>query len=150
MSVLDAGSRLRTAPVQIAEEFAIDVNEYMAPFIVASLDEKQLAALKKDPNVQTVESDGKCYASYTVEDQPSLLAETVPWGIDRIKAPLAWNTTKGRSVKVAVLDTGIDYTHLDLSPNYKGGISFVSTETDPKDYNRHGTHVAGTIGGSNE
>jgi subtilisin len=146
VSVLDAGSRLRTAPVPIADEFAIDVNEYVAPFIVASLDEKQFAALKKDPNVQNIESDGKCYALYTVEDQPSLSAETVPWGIDRIKAPLAWDTTKGRGVKVAVVDTGIDYTHPDISPNYKGGISFVPTETDPKDYNRHGTHVAGTIG----
>ncbi|MEA1905705.1 MAG: S8 family serine peptidase, partial [Euryarchaeota archaeon] len=57
------------------------------------------------------------------------------------------NGIDGTGVKVAVLDTGIDYTHEDLDSNYKGGYDFVFSDSDPFDdsYNSHGTHVAGII-----
>jgi subtilisin len=146
--VLDVSSITRMRPTPKMENILLDINEYEAPIIAASLTQDQVAKLKRDPNIDRVEEDGKCYALYTVQDQPSPMAETVPWGVDRIKAPLAWDITKGKGIKVAVCDTGIDYTHPDLKPNYKGGISFVPTESDPKDFNRHGTHVSGTIGGA--
>jgi subtilisin len=143
--VLDAASITRMPPTLTRENIILDINEYEVPIIAASLTQDQVAKLKRDPNIERVEEDGKCYALYTVESQPSPMAETVPWGVDRIKAPLAWDITKGKGIKVAVCDTGIDYTHPDLRPNYKGGISFVPTESDPKDFNRHGSHVSGTI-----
>ena len=146
VNVVDAASVLRLPRALPLENLALDINEYAAPIIAASLTAGDIAALKADPNVQSVEPDGICYALAAVEGLPSPLVETIPWGIDRIKAPQAWDITKGKGIKVAVVDTGIDYTHPDLSPNYRGGISFVPTETDPRDYNRHGTHVAGTIG----
>jgi subtilisin family serine protease len=81
------------------------------------------------------------------------------WDMKRINAPTAWNTARGsRSIVVAVLDTGIDSTHADLSPNIwrNPGIGFcpagtfgydaAANDCDPKDENGHGTHVAGTIG----
>jgi subtilisin len=103
--------------------------------------------------VEDVEDDGPCWAmdgpqrpeTLVVEGQPSILAETIPAGVDQIKAPAAWDCTRGKVIKVAVLDTGIDYNHPDLSPNFKWGISFVSSESSVKDYNGHGTHCAGTI-----
>jgi len=89
------------------------------------------------------------------------------WGLTKINAPSAWNITTGRSdVVVAVLDTGIDYTHPDLIANmYRNdcdnpgvdddgngyiddcyGIDVANDDSDPMDDNQHGTHVAGTIG----
>ena len=63
-----------------------------------------------------------------------------------IDAPEAWAITKGNSsVTVAVIDSGIDYNHPDLAPNYAGGDDFVFADGDPMDDHGHGTHVAGTI-----
>lgn len=132
------------------ETVAFDIDEYEAPIVTAHLTAKEIAALEKDPNIETVEEDGKCYAldrpsAMLIEGQPTVQAETVPWGIARIKANLAWDITRGKGVRVAVLDTGIDFNHPDLKDNYRGGVSFVTGESTPEDFNRHGTHCAGTI-----
>jgi subtilisin family serine protease/subtilase family serine protease len=63
-----------------------------------------------------------------------------------IDAPEAWEISTGSSdVTVAVIDSGIDYTHPDLAANYAGGVDFVSPDGDPMDDHGHGTHVAGII-----
>ncbi|MDD1694590.1 MAG: S8 family peptidase, partial [Methanoregula sp.] len=46
---------------------------------------------------------------------------------------------------VAVIDTGIDYTHPDLAGVYAGGFNVLSNSTDPMDDNGHGTHCAGIL-----
>ena len=63
-----------------------------------------------------------------------------------IDAPEAWAISKGNpAIKVAVIDSGLDYTHPDLSANYLGGYNFVDGHPDPMDEHGHGTHVSGTI-----
>ncbi|MFA5140982.1 MAG: S8 family peptidase [Elusimicrobiota bacterium] len=69
----------------------------------------------------------------------------MPWGIARVKAQSAWERTQGDGVKVAVVDTGIDFKHPDLAANYAGGTNVVDSKKSPMDDNGHGTHVAGTI-----
>lgn len=136
-----------------AEAISLDINQFEAPIVVAWLTDKEIAALNKDPNVAAVEDDGLVYPlghgprveELLVEGQPSPLAETIPVGVAQIKAPAAWDSSRGRGIKVAVLDTGIAGTHPDLAANYKGGVSFVPTETSPVDFHSHGTHCAGTI-----
>lgn len=57
----------------------------------------------------------------------------------------------GKGVVVAVIDSGVDYTHPDLGggfgPSFKvmGGYDFYNNDSDPMDDNGHGTHVAGLI-----
>ncbi|HAU89113.1 MAG TPA: hypothetical protein DCW72_02440, partial [Elusimicrobia bacterium] len=69
----------------------------------------------------------------------------IPWGVRRVNAAGAWDLTAGRGVKVAVVDTGVDYNHPDLAPNYKGGYNAVTPGASPLDDQGHGTHVSGTI-----
>lgn len=135
------------------EMIAYDVNEYDAPIVMAQLTEKEIEALKKNRNIEAVEDDAEAFAlggpgthnDLVVEGQPSILAETIPEGVAQIGAPKSWDCGTGHGIKVFVLDTGIDSDHPDLKGNFKGGISFVPTESSWKDFNSHGTHCAGTI-----
>jgi thermitase len=72
---------------------------------------------------------------------------SLQWGPQKIEADWAWNTTTGsHSVIVAVIDSGIDYTHPDLAANYvTGGRDWVNDDEDPLDDFGHGTHCAGII-----
>jgi subtilisin family serine protease len=64
-----------------------------------------------------------------------------------IGATQAWDTiTDGSAKVVAVIDTGIDYNHTDISANIVAGYDFYASNASPVDSYGHGTHVAGTIG----
>jgi thermitase len=64
-----------------------------------------------------------------------------------IRAPEAWQKEQGsKGTLVAIADTGIDYTHPDLSNNFVSlGYDWVNNDPDPRDDNAHGTHVAGIV-----
>ncbi|MFW5907339.1 MAG: NosD domain-containing protein [Candidatus Natronoplasma sp.] len=81
------------------------------------------------------------------------------WAMPKIDAPGAWDLKTGSGeVIVGVIDTGIDYNHLDLKENMwtgdegSHGYNALNDSYHPKDDHGHGTHVAGTIGavGDNE
>ncbi|MGA3191763.1 MAG: S8 family serine peptidase [Candidatus Bathyarchaeia archaeon] len=90
-----------------------------------------------------VEPNVKMRADFTPND-PYWLNQ---WGPAKIQADFAWNTTMGSaSIIVAVVDTGVDWSHPDLAPNYVPlGYDWVNNNPDPMDDNGHGTHVAGII-----
>lgn len=71
--------------------------------------------------------------------------ETLPWGVDRIDAELAWGASTGDYVKVAIVDTGIDLDHPDLKANMAGDVNIINPRKKGDDDNGHGTHVAGTV-----
>lgn len=95
-------------------------------------------------------------------DSKSIGAQSIKnWGLinsqanSHISAPLAWKIEEGsREVVVAVIDTGIDPDHKDLSKNIwhdpqnaaTFGWNYVTNRPNPKDEHGHGTHVAGIIG----
>lgn len=108
---------------------------------------------------------------------PEAFAEVPPvdkttWGVEWVNAPEVWaQGYTGENITVAVVDTGVDYTHPDLAGNIwinpgeiaDNGIdddgngyiddirgwNFSNFNNDPMDASAHGTHVAGTIAAIN-
>lgn len=73
------------------------------------------------------------------------------WDISYTEADKAWALVKQkREIKVAVLDTGVDYTHPDLKNKVlkNKGYNFVDNNAETMDDNGHGTHVSGIIAAS--
>ena len=65
------------------------------------------------------------------------------WGMTRINAPDAWGITTGDStIKIAILDTGVDLDHQDLASKIIASKNFTTSSTVDDKYG-HGTHVAG-------
>ena len=124
----------------------------------------KLKALAHAPHVKSVELDAKLT---TLEPQAAPaptgdLEYDNAWGVTRIGSKVAHDQgIWGQGVKVAVIDTGIDYIHNDpddvpyvvdpeFTPaanggHYQGGYDFVNNDADPMDDNGHGTHVAGIL-----
>jgi len=97
------------------------------------------------------------YVKRVVADVPMhALADSLNLTI--INAPKVWSSlgSRGAGVTVAIIDTGIDYTHPALGSGFgtgfkvKGGWDFVNNDADPMDDNGHGTHVAGIVAGQSD
>ncbi|WP_251551167.1 S8 family peptidase [Neobacillus muris] len=73
----------------------------------------------------------------------------VPAGVEMIQAPKVWEQSKGKGMTIAILDTGCALAHPDLKERIIGGRNFTNDDKGNReiyrDYNGHGTHVAGTI-----
>jgi subtilisin family serine protease len=98
--------------------------------------------------VKTVELDVIQYA-HKGKPVPPPPAESTPWGVAKIDAPLVWSNylLRGAGIKVGIIDTGIDMDHPDLSANVKGGWNCIAETANYDDDNGHGSHVAGTVAG---
>lgn len=113
----------------------INHNFHIINGVTAELPEKAIEALSKKKDILIVEPDVEVFAQ----------EQQVTWGIQRVDAPAFHLSAKGSGVKIAILDSGIDYTHPDLNANYRGGFDFVNYDSDPMDDFGHGTKVAGII-----
>lgn len=122
--------------------------------IAATMPTQQIEALRRDPRVAYVEED--------VIVQATEYDSRYDWGISKIGAkvvhetipmvgepPIAGEPNLGTDIKVAVIDTGINYLHEDLIDNIDiingWGYNFLSPGSLPIDDNGHGTHCAGII-----
>jgi subtilisin len=124
----------------IHSEGGVVKHEYrLIPAVSASLSEQAIDIMRKNPRVAYIEDD----AILTIATDEYVNSS----GVSHIGCEMAHNNgIDGTGVKVAVIDTGMDYTHEDLNDNYKGGYDFVFNDFDPFDGNNsHGTHVAGII-----
>ncbi len=72
------------------------------------------------------------------------------WGLERIGAPQAWAAGRGQGMTIAIVDSGVDLSHVDLAGKIVGQTSCIDTGGDSskcsgsgQDVNGHGTHVAG-------
>jgi len=73
------------------------------------------------------------------------------WNLKNIGAYEAHKSSRGKGANIAIIDTGIDYTHSELKKNFarKKGYDVIEDNDDPMDENGHGTHVAGISAGKN-
>jgi subtilisin family serine protease len=111
-----------------------------------TLPPQAVAGISHDPHVAYVEADGIVTADTT--------QSSATWGIDRIDQhalPLSGTftyTRTGAGVKAYIIDTGIRFTHTQFGGRAIKGVDEVTSGGSAADCNGHGTHVAGTVGGS--
>jgi subtilisin family serine protease len=111
-----------------------------------AVSEKQARQLAADPAVEFVEQNHVVHVDGTQSPTPS-------WGLDRIDQralPLTNSYTypgTGAGVTAYVIDTGIRFTHREFGGRAVSGYDAIDGGT-ADDGHGHGTHVAGTIGGS--
>ncbi|MCG7337144.1 S8 family serine peptidase [Sporosarcina sp. ACRSM] len=100
------------------------------------------SVLYEAQEVETLEPDFRRYIAI----QP-VSTETMSWGTERIGITELKSKTapSNERVIVAVIDTGVDYTHPFLKGRMVQGYDVVADDTDPMDVHFHGTHVAGII-----
>ena len=137
------------------------------------------AGLRTEPGVEYAEPDGFVAVAMTPNDPYYSSSNSYGpfddlWGLKKISSGTAWDTATGSGVVVAIVDSGIDYTHSDLAANVwtnsgeiagngidddsNGKIDDVrgwdfiganhmspAQDNDPADDLGHGTHVAGTV-----
>lgn len=130
-------------PLKYSPSYLVELTGYAKnPDFVKNL----LNELNSDPNVEFAEPNLIYRALYWPNDP---YMGTSLWGLWVIYADKAWDITVGsRSIKVCVIDQGVDYNHEDLAANYGYGKDFVDNDNDPYPVSSlefHGTHVAGTI-----
>ena len=123
------------------------VYEHAVTGFAATLSEAEVADLRADPRVAYV--------------QPDRIMRTVgagtqagaTWGLDRIDqragrdGSYSWNVS-GEGVTAYVIDTGVRISHADFGGRASYGYDAVDNDLTADDCNGHGTHVAGTVGGT--
>jgi subtilisin family serine protease len=113
---------------------------------VVEMSEEDVIEMARDSRVDFVEEDGIVRAS-TTQTNP-------PWGLDRIdqrNLPLnqQYNyTPTGAGVHAYIIDTGIRASHTQFTGRIGNGFTSISDGNGSNDCAGHGTHVAGTVGGS--
>ncbi|GHF46686.1 S8 family peptidase [Amycolatopsis bartoniae] len=113
----------------------------------ATMSESQAKRAAADPAVAFVEQNRTFHITATQSNPPS-------WGLDRVdqrNLPLDSSytySTTASNVHAYIIDTGINLTHSDFGGRAKSGYDFVDNDSNATDCNGHGTHVAGTVGGS--
>lgn len=93
------------------------------------------------PNVEYAEPN---YIAKAFQVNPNDTNYASQYALQKISAPQGWTVTTGSSsVVIAIVDTGVDMAHQDLSGKIVAGYDFVNNDTNADDDNGHGTHCAG-------
>ena len=135
-------SQIEQTPPQFAE---IDDKSTAAP-IIDNQTEYNLLFSEAEASSFTDSSENVILQQLDPGDNPAF--DLI--GLTQLRNDPTFAGIDGSGFAVAVIDSGIDYNHPLLAPNYITGDDFVDRDNDPFDDNGHGTHVAGTIGAADE
>ncbi|MBU1107093.1 MAG: S8 family serine peptidase [Candidatus Riflebacteria bacterium] len=139
--VMKSPANANINPLWIANAFAFDATE------------NDVTRIAKLPNVAEVfRNEYKIFIDKDINKRDESSDPTViQWGVQKVRANEVWQTYRidGAGVVVGIIDTGIDGTHPALAGKI---LSFKDFTTDqsatPTDTQGHGSHVAGTVAGS--
>ena len=111
--------------------------------------EKKLRHLRNEPQVEAADYNYILSASWRPND-PEFAKDPGQWGLRKTSFPGAWDHARGdatragvKTAKIAILDSGIDQDHPDLSGKVADQYDFVEDDAVANDPNGHGTQVAG-------
>ncbi|MBN1447439.1 MAG: S8 family serine peptidase [Bacteroidetes bacterium] len=114
----------------------------------ATIPEQALEGIRHNPNVDYIEEDGIVYKNTIQYNPPS-------WGLNRIDQrdlPLdneyEYQNLEGEGVRVYIIDTGIKFDHTEYNGRAFTGPDYIDNDDYAYDCDGHGTHVAGTVGGT--
>ena len=113
----------------------------------ATMSDEDARAMARDPEVAFVEQDQVVHADLVTQANAT-------WGLDRIDERTQVSgmdftyTNTGSGVTAYIIDTGINLTHGDFGGRATTGFDAVTGGGTANDCNGHGTHVAGTVGGT--
>jgi len=140
----------QSAGVQLGLTYSRALNGFSA-----QLSADKVAALRRDPRVESVTPNRWFHVTgFRSDDDPANPArgisssgvQTVPAGVSRIGAAPGSLAYNGTGVGIAVLDTGLDFTHPDLALASQQFSAFGGSAQDDEG---HGTHVGGIIAALN-
>ncbi|WP_432360998.1 S8 family serine peptidase [Sporosarcina sp. UB5] len=128
--------------VQVIDQLHVEVVTVPAPQMDISI-----AQYSANPKVRYIEVDRNVHTTGCRSIIPNDPNFDLQWGLEKIMAPEAWckAVTTPTNIAIAVLDTGIDQDHPDLSAKVSRNVNFTSSPTVDDIYG-HGTHVAGIAG----
>lgn len=105
---------------------------------------KAIATYSSLPGVEYAEVNG----IYTHQNIPNDPFYNQQWALPAVQAPQAWNMFVASSnVTIAIIDTGVNMSHVDLAGRFVAGYDFVNNDSNAADDQGHGTHCAGIAAG---
>ncbi len=110
----------------------------------AYTEEDVVAKLAHHPHLKFAELDGVAHPAFTPNDH----LYTNQWYLPKINAPIAWDTTQGSNITIAILDSGANGSHPDLAGQLVPGWNLWDNNNDTTDLTGHGSYVTGTAAAS--
>ncbi|MEV3935392.1 S8 family serine peptidase [Glycomyces sp. NPDC049804] len=143
--VLEDGTSVSTAVKSIEGEEVVETFDEVDAFLMEASESeaKELAA-----------ADGVAFVEQNAVVSIDAVQSPATWGLDRIdQANLPLSNSyeylgTGSGVHAYIVDTGINASHTEFTGRVGNGYDFIDNDSTPQDGNGHGTHVAGTVGGT--
>ncbi|XP_021943031.1 bacillopeptidase F [Folsomia candida] len=139
--------------VSVASSLGLETQQFWSSniILVKGLTPEKLSLLAATPGDFTIRKQNVASLFPTIDYGPAvpLRQGLNQWGVNKVRAPEAWNVTQGEGIVVAIIDTGVNLGHVALTEGYAGAWADPYYNTaGPTDIQGHGSHCAGTVLGT--